>query len=248
MKTSITVLPVLLAALLLSSCGLAIGGKNVVRPSNNIITETRDVSGITGIDFKTFGQVIITQGDTESLTIKASDNVLPLVKTTVSGGTLTIETDQGISLTGLNEQNTPVYAIVVKDLTSLNMSGAGVVNMDSLTTSSLSVDMSGAGSLQLGTLTAGSVNINISGVGGVNVAGEVKTASIDISGAGPVNAPDLKVQTADVNISGLGSATIWVTDQLNGDISGAGSISYYGSPQTSTTNSGLGSFKSLGAK
>ena len=71
---------------------------------------------------------------------------------------------------------------------------------------------------------------------------------IDISGAGSVNAPDLKIQTANITISGLGGATLWVTDQLTGDISGAGSVSYYGTPQTNTNSSGLGKFKSLGSK
>jgi hypothetical protein len=63
-----------------------------------------------------------------------------------------------------------------------------------------------------------------------------------------VNAPDLKIQTATVSVPGLGSATVWVTDELTGDISGAGTVNYYGNPQVKTNSSGLGNFKAMGNK
>jgi hypothetical protein len=63
-----------------------------------------------------------------------------------------------------------------------------------------------------------------------------------------VNGADLKIQTANVTISGIGGATLWVTDQLTGNISGAGNVSYYGNPQTNTNSSGIGKFESLGSK
>ena len=80
----------------------------------------------------------------------------------------------------------------------------------------------------------------MSGIGNVELAGQVARATITISGAGNVNAADLKCQTVDITIPGLGSATVWVTDQLNGDIKGGGSVSYYGDPKTNTKTSGLG--------
>jgi hypothetical protein len=108
--------------------------------------------------------------------------------------------------------------------------------------------MSGAGQFKLGQISATSVGIDISGLGNVDLAGTATSATINISGAGNANCPDLKLQTANVTIPGLGGATIWVTDQLTGNISGAGSVSYYGSPQTDTQVSGLGKFKPLGNK
>jgi hypothetical protein len=83
---------------------------------------------------------------------------------------------------------------------------------------------------------------------GLLLAGEVTKAWVNISGAGPVNTPDLKIGTADATISGIGSATVWVTDELTGNISGAENVSYFGNPQTSTTATGIGAFTSLGSK
>lgn len=219
-----------------------------ITPSNNIITETRDVSGSTGIDFRTFGEVVITQGETESVTIKGSDNVVPVIQTSVRDGVLVIQHEENINLTGMNDKNTLTFTIVVKDLISLTVSGAGNIKMDSLSTSKMEVVMSGAGNFELGNLKAQSLNVTISGVGNVNVAGEATHAWINISGAGPVNTPDLKIQTADVTISGIGSATLWVTDELTGTISGAGNVRYYGDPKTNVNSTGIGKFEALGAK
>ena len=51
--------------------------------SGRLVTETRAVSGFTGISLAMPGHVEVTQGDTESLTVTADDNVLPLIETVV---------------------------------------------------------------------------------------------------------------------------------------------------------------------
>ncbi len=239
-----------LAAVLLAGCSpFNIGGSGkIVTPSNTIISEARPVSGFTAIDFRTFGQVTITQGDSESLTIKGSDNIVPLIKTSVSGGVLKIQMEENVDVTGVTKDNLLTFTITVKNLNDLTVSGAGKVEMNSLTTSKLALTMSGAGQILVGKLAAEQLNVTISGVGNVEIAGETARAFVNISGAGPVTAPDLKIQTADVTISGIGSATLWVTGELTGNISGGGNISYYGNPQTKTTATGIGSFKALGAK
>ncbi len=250
MKTSRYLVFFFVAALLLAGCRLSINGKNVklIEPSKTIITEERSINGFTGINFSTFGKVILIQGSTKSLTIHGSDNIVPLVKSSVQGGILTLRMDEGVNVSGMNDETVLTFTITVKDLNKLAVSGAGKFTMDTLSTTDLDVTMSGAGQVLLNNLTAESLKVNLSGVGDIEIDGQVTTATIVVSGAGPVNAPDLKIQTADVTISGLGSATLWVTDRLTGTISGAGNVSYYGNPQANTNASGLGHFEALGNK
>ena len=250
MKTSIKIFSYLIAVMLVTTgCGIISNiNARTITPSNVIITETRDVSGFTSINMGTLGKVILSQGNSESLTISGSDNLVPLVKTTVSNGTLTIQTDENINVTSFNNDNMLTFTIGVKDLSSLTVSGLGDVRMETLSTPKMDLTMSGAGKVQLNQLTADSLNITVSGLGSVDIAGEVSQATINLPGAGTVNAPDLKIKTANVTIPGLGNATLWVTDQLIGTISGAGTISYYGNPQTNVNTTGLGSYKSLGNK
>ena len=251
MKIKLIFLPLLLAALLAISCqGISVVdlNKDAIKPSDVIITEQRDLSGYTGIDMRTFGKMILSQGDREAVTISGSDNIVAVIQTSVRDGILVIENDQNVNITGVNEENVLTFTIVVKDLSSLTLSGAADIQMDSLSTSTLDVSMSGAGQFVLDQFQADSLKTVLSGFGNVEISGEVSQARIDIPGAGSINFGDLKIQTADTTISGVGSATIWVTDQLTGNISGAGNVSYYGDPQTNIESTGIGQFKSLGTK
>ncbi len=249
MKTKTIMISLFVLSMLSMSCNFLTNiGVNAITPSDVTISENRDVSGFDAIDFTTFGKMNIMQGDVESLNISGPDNLVPEIRTTVRNGTLIIETDKNLTIRSLNKELELVFTLVVKDLTSLAISGLGDVQVETLSTPSMDINMSGAGRIVQDQITTDNLNVNLSGLGGIEISGQTARAAIDISGAGSVNAPDLQIQTAKVNVSGLGGATLWVTDQLTGEISGAGSVSYYGNPQTSTTSSGLGDFKSLGNK
>jgi len=250
MKTLNRIFSLLITVMLVTTgCGIISNiNARTITPSNVIITETRDVSGFTSINMGSVGKVILSQGNSEALTISGSDNLVPLIKTTVQNGTLTIQTDENINVTSFNNKNILTFTIGVKDLSAMAVSGLADVQMETLSTPKLELTMSGAGKVQLNQFTADILNLTVSGLGSVDIAGTVGEATLNIPGAGTVNAPDLKIKTANVTIPGLGNATLWVTDQLTGTISGAGTISYYGNPQTNINKTGLGSYKSLGNK
>jgi uncharacterized protein with beta-barrel porin domain len=249
MKTISSWIIVITLAILLAGCGVINNfGVTVITPSNVLISENRDVSGFTGINFSAMGKVNIIQGTVESLNINGPDNLVPEITTTVTNGTLIIKTKPNVTINPLGADNPLTFTISVKNLTSLNLSGLGDVQAETLTTPSMDINMSGAGKLVQNQISTTHLTLTLSGLGGMDITGSADSATIDLSGAGSVNAPDLQLKTADITISGLGGATVWVTDQLNGNISGAGSVSYYGNPQTNVKSSGLGSFKSLGNK
>jgi hypothetical protein len=251
MKTASVFLPILLVGLLIAGCSDLIktfGNGKTITPSNVVISESRPVSNFTSIDMRALGKVTVTQGDSDSLTIKGSDNIVPLITTTVQNGVLVIEMVENIHITSINSDNLLTITIVVKDLSAITVSGASLVEMDSFSTPKLAITMSGAGQASLNHLTAKSLNVTVSGLGNVEIAGEVPQATFSIPGAGNIDAHDLKIHTANITVAGLGNATMWVTGQLTGEISGGGSVAYYGNPQTSTKATGLGTFKSLGIK
>ena len=251
MKTKLIVIPILLLTLLALSCqgvtNIDLNRKSIT-PSGVIITDERTVSDFTSIDMRSWGKLSLIQGNRNTVTIEGSDNVVAVIQTKVSGSTLVIQTEENINFTKLNDNHQLTYTIVVKDLTSLTISGAADLNMDGLSTSKLDITVPGAGQVTLNDLMADSLNITLSGAGNIDVSGAVTNAQISISGAGNVNASDLMIQTADVNISGFGSMGVWVTEKLTGNISGGGNVSYYGDPQVDTQTSGLGLFEPLGNK
>lgn len=249
MKTPFVFLSILIGAVLLAGCvGINIPpDAQSVTPSSNRVTETRAVSGFNGVDMRAFGQVSITLGDQESLVVSGSDNLVPLVKTYVSNGILVIEMDH-VSVQSFNTDDVLAFEITVKDLTSLAVSGLGNVEMPALETASLDLDMSGAGSIKIDNLAADSVLVNVGGLGNVTLAGTANHADVQISGAGEIDAGSLACKTIRASVPGLGTATVWVTDDLSGEISGAGSVRYYGDPNLQVNATGLGRFDSLGSK
>jgi hypothetical protein len=249
MKPCPRLLPLLVFALPVLACGgFRFGSNLVIVASAKAVRETREASGFHAVEMRGIGNVVLTQGETESLEVSGPDNVVPLVKTYVRGGVLIFELEPGVVVTGMSSANDLTYTVGVKDLSALTVSGLGDLEMDKLSAAHLNVRMSGTGRITLRSLALGGLDLTLSGMGDAVLSGEAADVEIDISGAGNVNAPDLKIQAGRIDISGAGSATVWVTENLTGTISGAGMVEYYGDPQTDFNNSGLGAFKSLGRK
>ncbi|MEZ4868029.1 MAG: head GIN domain-containing protein [Caldilineaceae bacterium] len=232
-------------AILLLTVGL-LSGCSFVRGSGHVISEMRNVSNFDRIDLSGSGDVIITQGEEESLTVETDDNLMPHIVTTVSGGTL-----------HLGQRNEPfnildptqlTFRVQVKDLTGVDISGSGSVSAGAITTDRLALDISGSGTIKLEQLTADQVTATISGSGSAQMAGTAPQSTIEISGSGATRFGDLRSDQIDINVSGSGTATVWAMETLDVHLSGSGSVSYYGNPTVNSSASGSGTVRSLGAK
>jgi hypothetical protein len=221
---------------------------SLVSGSGVVTSETREVNGFDRIEMSGIGTLYITQGEVESLKIEAEDNILPKIKSEVRNGILSL----GFGVDDWSDIVQPTkpinYYVTVKDLTRIELSGAGRVKSEIIETASLKILSSGAGDIEINNIVAKELDVNLSGAGNCQVSGEVTNQSIDISGAGSYKAVELKSQVADVSVSGLGNVEIWAIEALDIQISGAGSVRYYGSPGITQEVSGAGSIKSLGER
>ena len=196
---------------------LFLSGCAVVNGSGRLATETRQVSGFTQIELSGIGEVTVEQGDAESLTIEADDNVLPKLTSQVSGSTLKLGKKRG---TTVRTKNPIRYRVTLKDLTGL--------------------DVSGAGSVQAQRLTLRTVHVDISGSGAVRLSGSAVEQHIEVSGSGRYDAADLPSQQVTADISGSGQVAVAVSQQLDIDISGSGTVTYTGDPAVKQSVSGSG--------
>lgn len=238
----------ILAVALLALVGCAGLNLTVVRGSGNVVTESRAVSNFNRVALSGIGELAITQGDTEALTVEADDNLLPLIVTQVRNNVLNIGIDPNRGVISPTPSRPIKFALRVKNLDSIQLSGAGNISVPALKTDTLTVGSSGAGNINITQLDAKTLNGSVSGVGNLVISGQVETQDASLSGLGSYTAGDLKSTSTAVSISGAGSATVWAAQTLNVRISGAGSVSYYGTPQVTQSISGLGNVKSLGNK
>jgi hypothetical protein len=245
-NTLIRISLLLSAVFLLSACSLPF--VSVVRGSGTVITETREVSGFDKIELNGAGQLIITQGTTESLEIRAEDNIMSELTSEVEGDTLVLGyKDQSWRRSFIPTERI-IYTLSVTDLTEFTFNGAGDLQIDVLETPSLELTINGAGNIEIDELMADTVIVTIAGTGSVEIAGQAQSQTINIDGAGNYQARDLQTQSATIDVAGLGNSTVWVTETLDVTINGGGSVDYYGSPNVTQDISGLGDVNNLGEK
>ena len=75
-KSKFLIIPLLIAMVFILSACQEFPKFNVVRGSGILITEDRPVSGFTAIQLDGAGRLFIVQGDSESLKIRADDNLM----------------------------------------------------------------------------------------------------------------------------------------------------------------------------
>lgn len=222
--------------------GGAVAGSGVVR------SETREVGEFQAISIDYPADINIRQGNAESVTIDAEDNLLPQLSTDVRNGTLHFENSERNWQTRVNPTEKILVTITVVDLNEVRLPTAGQMLIQGLETDSLTVSVSGAGDVALTELSAQNLDFSLSGTGSINADGSTNNLQLRISGLGSFNSGDLQSQDANVQISGAGSATVWVEQSLDARISGAGSIEYYGNPNVTEQISGVGNVSKIGNK
>jgi hypothetical protein len=196
---------------------LAVAGCSVVNGSGQVKTESRQVSGFTKIDLAGTGEVTIEQGQAESLTTEADNNVLPVLTSEVADSTLRLGTKPRTDV----RTRTPIrYRVTLKDLTGVSLSGSGSVI---------------AHGMELRTLRA-----DISGSGTVDVSGSALKQDIHLSGSGRYEAAELSSQEVTAEISGSGEVAVAVSRVLKVDISGSGTVTCSGDPSVEQDISGSG--------
>jgi hypothetical protein len=226
-------------ALLLCACSFGI-----VRGSGRLATESREVRNFDRVALTGSGEVALTQGDEESLTIEADRNVMQYITSKVENGTLTLGPERGTIVRPTRLK----FTLEVKDLEGLTVSGSGDISAERADTDRLEIVVSGSGGVRIYALTAQDVEVHISGSGDVELHGQVTSLDLDISGSGKYHGGDLRSETTSVTISGSGEVTVWATELLDANISGSGSVNYYGDPKTDVSRSGSGKVHDLGDK
>jgi len=235
----------LLLLLLVGILSVTACNASVARGTGDLITETREVNNFDSISVSGSGEVIVTLGGSESLTIETDDNIMEHVKAEVRGGTLNLGFEDGLTVISPTRL---IFTVGVDDLTSLSISGSGSIESDMIETDRLDVSITGSGDVLIANLSADEVEARINGSGEIDLAGEAATQDITVSGSGSYRAGSLRGQSVVVKISGSGDATVWATDSLDANISGSGSVNYYGRPSVSTSGSGSGDINGLGEK
>ncbi len=214
-----------------------------ISSDDNYVTEERTIENFDKIKLSTLANVQFIQSPTISLTIEASEKLIPYIRTNVIGGTLEISTKNN---TCIRSKGALTIYVSGPNLKDLSISGSGNIMVNQLlSTNKLNIKISGSGNVDIDSLTAQELSANISGSGNIYAQGfdTLQNNEVKISGSGDIDFGQLISHDAKINISGSGNCKVNVIDYLNVKISGSGDVYYSGNPAIDVDISGSGSLK-----
>ena len=197
---------ILLAAIaLIAGCSRpGVQGDGVIK------TEDRVIGDFTKIEV-TGGYHLKWAPGKPALNISADQNLLPLIKTEVSGGTLRIDSTESMA---------PSKSITIT-LSGSSLGEAELTGGIHLTASRLSGDK---------------LKLESEGAAEITVEGAVAKLEANLTGASKLNATSLQAQNATLSLIGASDADVSVSDALDVSITGAGKLSYAGNPKSISKN------------
>jgi hypothetical protein len=155
-----------------------------------------------------------------ALSISTDQNLLPLITTSMSDGSLHIDCKENLR---------PTKGITI------------IVSSASLT----DLQLNGAISMTASNLSGKELKLEANGASSIIVYGSVTNLEANLSGATKLNGTSLHTQTAKVSLNGASYADVTVTETLNASISGVGVLTYGGNPKSVEKNvSGVGKIQS----
>lgn len=263
------IITLMIGALVMLSCRLPFSAPNlpdVIEGSGNVISEDREVQDFDSVQLTGAGDIVISQGEVELVTVEADDNLLPFIETEVRAGKLMLGFTHEVSDKNIRPSQVIKFFVNLKDINSLEISGAGDISSESLNTERLKVEVGGAGDIiidqlkteqfdievngsgdiQVEQLSAQDVGVNIKGSADIHLSGDTYEQNINIDGSSNYLAADLHSQLTDIAIHGIGDVTVWAVDNLVVHIPGTGTVSYYGDPVISFSDPGHGELEHLG--
>jgi hypothetical protein len=230
-----------LAAFLFSSCNYFSGKR--IKGSGNVISQTRTVSGFTGIDVSSAIDVYVTQDSSYSVKVETDDNLQEYIIIREENGRLYIKQENNTSLNSSGKIK--VYVSAPK-LDRFYASGAcNIIGQNKITVDDkVDIHLSGACDARL-EIKAPSVSADLSGSTSLALKGETKDFHVSGSGSTEVSCIDLLTENTSIDISGAGNAEVYASVKLDIELSGAASVKYKGNASVEQNTSGAASVKKI---
>lgn len=231
--------------------------------ANEIVAQSYPISSVQELKAGGGIEVDIIQGDSESLRVETTPELMKRVKVDLTGHKLTLGLRSGSSnfFQWFDNNNDHVKFILhIKQLNLLDLSGAAQANVSNyrgsklavknsgaaqayfadLRINELDIETSGAANTEIQTLHSQAVDVELSGASNFHLkkSGAVGQLTVEASGASNFHGKSLTVAEADARASGASNIEIRVMETLKANASGASNIDYYGSAKVSPNSSG----------
>ena len=205
--------------------------------SGTLATETRAAEGFQEIAVAGAIKVVLRQSAREGVEITADNNLLALIETRVSNGTLHINPVRGAAFTSNNPVKVTVDFTVLK---ALSLGGSGEVTGTALKGSTLKLAIGGSGDVKLSELQLAELSVSVGGSGSFAASGRSSKLTVSVGGSGGVLTEQLDADDVSIALAGSGGAVVKANRTLRVSVAGSGSVVHSGNAVASTSMAGSG--------
>lgn len=209
--------------------------ENTIVPSGNIITKNVNVQSFDGIKAEGLYELILTQGDKESVKIEADDNLVDFFSVKNNGSKLEITMpglkDKSFNIKNKDDKRSLHLKVYVqfKKLNNLEVALIGNVRSENaFKSTAFNLESKSVGNVTL-KVSADKLVVHNEGVGNITLSGNANNADVTNKGVGQFDGEDLLVQTMNIDNSGVGHANVNVAKDLTIKQSFLGKVSNKGS-------------------
>ena len=204
-------------------------------------TKSFPVKNFTSIGISSGIDLYLTQGGSESVSVKSDAETLKNIIVEQNGSSINIKFKDGMNWSGLLKNREIKAYVNYKTLNALAASGGSdVITQNQMKTDKLAIRSSGGSDLKLN-VVCNDITIQSSGGSDIDLKGKAANMSIQSSGGSDIDAFEFLTDYAKVQASGGSDVDINVSKGLEAAASGGGDVSYKGNAalrKTSNSKSG----------
>lgn len=240
MTTLIKIIVAAVLSLTLFSCNFDLNLNSGVRGNGDVTTETRTVhQSFTTIKATEGLDVYLTQGDSESITVEADENLHELILTDIEEGVLKIHTKENIG----NASAKKVH-VTFKDISSIiSTSGSDVYSKNTMTVETLNLKSTSGSDMKLDVNTS-VLYCNATSGSDMRLSGKTTKLIAEATSGSDIKAADLIAESSEVKATSGADITVNTSKELTAKATSGGDVKYYGNPEkVNKSDSSSGSIK-----
>ena len=204
-----------------------------------IISKDFDLDKFNSIGLGISGDLVLTQGSSQSVRIEAQANIIDLISTDVNRSDWNIKFTERVG----NHKGITIY-VTMQSLEELSLGGSGNITSTNKFKDLDDVDISlgGSGSISID-MVVKDLDVSLGGSGDINLGGSCNELEVSLAGSGSIKAFELSSKTCEVSATGSGNIDVSVKNALEVSLVGSGDVRYRGNPEVETTIMGSGSVR-----
>jgi hypothetical protein len=223
-----TVLSLLLVSCIDMNSITGVTGNGNVQIENRSSNESfNKISASQGLD------VYLTQGNEESITVEADENLLDIIKTEITGDELRIYAKNNIGYAASKK-----ITVTFKDIRSIeSTSGSDIRSTNTIKVDNLELNTSSGSDMSLSVET-NQLDCHSSSGSDLRLSGSTEKLFAKASSGSDIKAGDLISQSSQVKATSGSDITVNTSKELTASANSGGDVKYYGNPAIVNKNGG----------